>query len=422
MAVFVYTAQASSANASGAAGDGGGVGIVMGGGLGGTVRGSIHADSPRQARDQLRARGLLVRELVLSKAEAGQGWWTKYLIGRQRGQVTGMLQEMATLLGAGIPLLEALETIGRQHEGRLAQAVMLMRDHVAGGGSLTSAMAEQPGLFDELCLNIVEVGENAGTLDVSLVRLVEFRRRWSGLQNKVMSALIYPCIVLSMGVALSVFMMMYVMPNLLGVLAESGKPLPLVTLMVKGMSDALVGWWWAMLMGVGVVVAGVRWFLGRARGRRWWHGAKLRLPVVGDLVRKQAIARMSMVLATLLKSDLAFVKAVQIAQRTVSNEVLREALVACERAVLAGRDIAPALEETRAFPPLVIQVFAVGQASGKLETMLENLAGDYDTQVDIASSRLTALLEPVMMILLAIGVGFFAFATILPILEAGDVL
>ncbi len=420
MAVFVYTAQSSSASHGQAVGEGNGVGI--GGAWGGTVRGSIQADSARAARDQLRARGLLVRELVQSKARSGQGRWTGYLVNRHRSEVTSLLQEMATLLGAGIPLLEALDTIGRQHQGRFAQVILLLRDHVAGGGSLTSAMAEQPGLFDELCLNIVEVGENAGTLDVSLARLVEFRRKWSGLQNRVMSALIYPCIVLSMGVVLSVFMMMYVMPNLLGVLVESGKPLPTVTLVVKGMSDVLVGWWWLMLIGVGLLVMGVRGFLRRERGRRWWHEVKLRLPVVGDLIRKQAIARMSMVLATLLKSDLAFVKAVQIAQRTVSNEVLREALVACEKAVLAGRDIAPALEETKAFPPLVIQVFAVGQASGKLETMLENLAADYDVQVDIATSRLTALLEPVMMVLLAIGVGFFAFATILPILEAGDVL
>jgi type II secretory pathway component PulF len=124
----------------------------------------------------------------------------------------------------------------------------------------------------------------------------------------------------------------------------------------------------------------------------------------------------------LLKSDLPFVRAVRIAQGTVNNRVLRDALVACEQAVLSGRDISVALEQTGAFPPLVIQVFAVGQASGRLEEMLEELASDYDTQVEIATNRLTTLLEPLMMVLLAIVVGFIAFATILPILEAGDVL
>ena len=153
-----------------------------------------------------------------------------------------------------------------------------------------------------------------------------------------------------------------------------------------------------------------------------WHRLQLRIPLVGDLVRKQAIARMSMVVATLLRSDVSFVRAVQIAQRTLGNRVLRQALEACEKAVYAGLDISVALEKTQAFPPLVIQVFAVGQASGRLEAMLESLAADYDTQVDITSGRLTALLEPVMMIALAFIVGFIAFATILPILEAGHVL
>ena len=157
-------------------------------------------------------------------------------------------------------------------------------------------------------------------------------------------------------------------------------------------------------------------------GRMRWHRLQLRIPILGDLIRKQAIARMTMVIAALLKSDVVFARAVQIAQRTVNNRVLRSALEACEQAVLAGQDISLALEETRAFPPLVIQVFAVGQASGRLDAMLDNLAADYDTQVEITSHRLTTLLEPVMMILLAILVGFIAFATILPILEAGDVL
>ncbi|NJL32446.1 MAG: hypothetical protein HC898_12980, partial [Phycisphaerales bacterium] len=164
------------------------------------------------------------------------------------------------------------------------------------------------------------------------------------------------------------------------------------------MSDFLVGWWWAVLLGLIGLVIGAQWAIRKPKVRRWWDRMQLKLPIIGDLIRKQAIARMSMVMATLLKSDLPFIKAVRISQRTVHNTVLREALVACEQAVLAGRDIAPALEETDAFPPLVIQVFAVGQASGKLETMLENLATDYDTQVEITSSRLTALLEPVMMI------------------------
>ena len=385
------------------------------------VRGTISADSPRRARDELRAQGLAITELV-ERAPTRQSRLSSYLARRQSGQVTGLLQEMATLLAAGIPLLDALDTISRQHAGRFRQCILLLRDHVAAGGSLAEAMGRQRDLFDDLCLNIVEVGQNAGTLDNALARLVEFRRRSAKLKNRVTSALIYPCIVLAVGVAVSVFLMTFVVPNLLTVLIESGKELPLATRVIRTASDLLLQGWWAILLALLALVAGVRSVLATDKGSLAWHRLQLKIPLIGNLIRKQGIARMSMVMATLLKSDVVFVKSVRIAQQTVRNRVMRDALVACEEAVSAGRDISVALESTGAFPPLVIQVFAVGQASGRLEMMLENLAADYDTQVEIAAGRLTALLEPVMMILLALVVGFIAFATILPILEAGDVL
>ena len=397
--------------------------IAAAGGRGAApVRGTITADSPRQARDQLRARGLSIREVTEQFPVRGKGAFGRYLAGRQAGKVTGFLQEMATLLGAGIPLTESLGTISRQHEGRFQRSVMLLRDHVEAGGGLADGMSKQPALFDELCRNIVEVGENAGTLDVALGRLVGFRRRSAKLTNRVASALMYPCIVMTAGIGLSVFLMTYVMPNLLSVLKDSGKPLPMATLVVEAISGFLLNWGWALALGIVAGAVGLGAVLRTKRGRAAWHRMQLRIPLMGDLIRKQAIGRMCMVLAALLHSDLVFVKAVRIAQRTVRNIVLADALEACEQAVLAGRDISVALEKTRAFPPLVIQVFAVGQASGKLDVMLEDLAADYDTQVDISAGRLTTLLEPLMTILLAILVGFIAFATILPILEAGDVL
>ncbi len=389
---------------------------------GGPVRGTIAADSPRQARDQLRAQGLSIRELNEQKAGKGGTALSRYLSRRQSSKVAGLLQELTTLLSAGIPLLEALDTITRQHQGAFKKSILLLRDHVAAGGSLAEAMAQQPALFDALCLNIVEVGENAGTLDSALARLVEFKRRSATLKNRVASAMIYPCIVMAVGLAISMFLMTYVVPKLLSVLTQSGKPLPLATVVVKGASDFLLGWWWVLGLGIVALIALFAGLLRHPRTRRAWHRLQLRVPLLGELIRKQGIARVAMVMATLLKSDVTFIQAVRIAQRTVNNEILRDALEACEKAVLSGSDIADALEETSAFPPLVIQVFAVGQASGRLETMLEDLAHDYDTQVELTSNRLTALLEPLMMILLAVIVGFIAFATILPILEAGNVL
>ncbi len=386
------------------------------------LEGTISADSPRQARDRLRARGLSVTDLAEQRPESRPGRWHDYFTRRQAGKVTGFLQEVSTLLNAGIPLLDALDTIARQHTGAFQRSILLLRDHVAAGGSLAEAMALQPALFDDLCRNIVEVGENTGTLERALDRLVEFRQRSAGLKNRVATALTYPCILLLVGLGVSIFLMTYVVPNLLDVLQRSNKDLPLATVIVRNVSDFLVGWWWALLLGVGLLAVGGAAALRTDRGRMAWHRLQLRIPLLGELIRKQAIARLSMVMATLLKSNVPFVRAIKLAQRTVHNRVIRGALDTCERAVYSGRDISVALETTNAFPPLVIQIFAVGQASGELEQMLENLAVNYDTQVNIALNRLTTLLEPIMMILLAIMVGCIAFATILPILEAGDVL
>ena len=399
--------------------------IASGGADAGTVpvRGTITADSPRQARDQLRTRGLVIREITPQEPHAmRKSRMDRYLSRRQVGNVTGLLQELLTLLGAGIPLLEALDTITRQHKGRFQRSILMLREHVAAGGSLAEAMAMQPALFDELTVSIVDVGENAGTLDTTLGKLVDFRRKSAGLKNRITSALMYPAIVLAAGLVVSIFLMAYVVPNLLSVLVESGKELPTATVVVKGLSDFLLGWWWALVLAGVAALVGLFGLLRTDRGLMIWHRMQLKVPLVGDLVRKQAIARMSMVMATLLKSGLMFVRAVQIARKTVRNKVLCGALETCEKAVVAGQDISAALESTQAFPPLVIQIFAVGQASGQLDEMLDDLAVNYDAQVDVASGLLTTLLEPITTIMLAIVVGFIVFATILPILEAGNVL
>jgi type II secretory pathway component PulF len=391
-------------------------------GAGGEVTGTVSADSPRQARDDLRRRGLAIRRLRPAAATGGPGWLQRYLSRRRRPQITGLLQELSTLLSAGIPLLDALETINRQHSGQLGRTVLLLRDRVAAGASLAEAMADHPEMFDSLCTSIVEVGENAGTLEESLCRLVAYRRASAGLKNRVASALMYPMIVLAAGVAVSLFLMTYVVPNLLNTLSASGKDLPMATRVVKSASELILNWWWLLLMASGAGAAGITALLRSRKGAMAWHRLQLKVPVLGDLVRKQSIARMSMVLATLLRSGLTFVHAIRIVAPTLRNRVIRQALATCEQAVGAGVDISVALERTDAFDPVVVQIFAVGQASGNLEQMLEQLAIDYEARVDLVANRLTTLLEPLMMILLAIVVGFIAFATMLPILEAGNVL
>jgi type II secretory pathway component PulF len=379
------------------------------------VSGTIAADTPGQARALLRDRGLIVRDVADYQPTRFRA--PKSLRRRfgshprsSRYQTTTFIRELSTLLGVGVPLLEALETVARQYRGRFQSAVMLLRDRVAAGSSLAAAMREQPNIFDELAINITEVGEDAGTIDASLDRLADFRERSDQLKNRLATALIYPAIVSIVGVFSSVFLMTFVIPRILQPLVEQNLPLPLPTRIIKAASDFLLSWWWLLIPVIVGIVVSAGAILRTNRGRRRWHLILLKLPVLGELTRKQAIVRVAVVLSTLLKSGIVFVRSLQIAQHR------------CEIAITAGGDIADAMEQTGAFPPMVVQVFSLGQKSGRMEEMLDRLAAAYELQVQAASQRLAAILEPAMILLLAMFVLFIVLATVLPILEVGNAI
>ena len=383
------------------------------------LTGTIAADTPRQARDLLRQRGLTIKDLTEDRATSTRG---RSRAGGSRYQSTLFIRELSTLLSVGVPLLDTLDTIARQHEGRFHATVLLLRDRVAAGSSLANAMRDQPSIFDDLCVNITEVGEDAGTLDSALERLAEFRERSQQLKGRVSTALIYPAIVLTTALFASIFLMTFVVPKILEPLIEQGQALPLPTRIVKGTSDFLVAWGWLLALVAFAVATVVTGFLRTSSGKWWYHKNLLRLPLIGELARKQAIVRIAIVISTLLKSGIVFLRALEIAQRTTTNLILRDALDRCGKAITAGEDIAIALEETKAFPPMVIQIFALGQQSGRLEEMLDRLATTYDQQVNTAAQRLAAILEPLLIVALAIIVMFIVMATVLPILEAGNAI
>ena len=384
------------------------------------VRGVLTADTPRQARDSLRARGLTVEQVVPRAPSRSDG--SVRVSARNSAKVVQFIRELAMLLGAGIPLLEAIETIARQHRGDFHAALHLLRDRIAAGIGLAEAMREQPALFDMMCVSVTEVGEASGSLESVLAQLADFKERSLRFKNRVATALAYPIFVLTMAVAVGVGLMTFVIPKLLDNLVESGRPLPWATRVVKAASDLLVYHGWLIALTVILIAAAITAALRTPAGRTRWHQLQLRIPVLGPMIRKQATARVAIVIATTMRSGVVFVKALQIAQRSTANLAIRTALERCEAAVGAGQDISQALQSTGAFAPVVVQIFAVGQQSGRLEEMLERLAIDYDQQVALTSERLTAMLEPALILMLVGLIGLIACATILPMLEAADVV
>ncbi len=385
------------------------------------VNGTIVADTARQARDLLRQRGLVITE-VRKPAWQGRKWFSVGHGMKAQSEVVGFVRELATLLTAGIPLLSALQTLQGQHSPGFTLVLQFLSDRIAAGEGLAQAMRQQSDYFDELCVSIVQVGENTGSLEVALRRLADFKDKSVRLKSKVTTAMVYPTVVLVLGVSVSIFLMTHVVPNLLATLIQAGKPLPTVTRFVKACSDLILNWWWLLLILFGLAVAGVRTLLAKEKGRVFVDRKLLKVPVLGDLIRKENTCRVAVVLAALLRSGLPFIQALQITRRTITNRVFQSCLEGYESAVAAGSDVSKPLAESQVFSPMVVQMLAVGQESGQLEEMLEQLAASQDQEVQVATARLTALLEPLLIVLLAVLVGFIAFATILPILEAGNVL
>jgi len=412
------------------------------------VTGTVTADTPWQARTDLRRQGLSVHEItppapapgslgsapgsifgtILSGLGLGRlGDFRRALLRgrghfRGRGGVVALVRELSTLLAVGMPLLEALDSVAKQRRGAMKLVVLELREQVAAGSSLADAMADQPHVFDAVTVSMTAVGESTGGLDGVLEELASFKERASMLKGRIGSALLYPAIVLSLGLGVCVFLMTSVVPGLLESLIEANRELPAITAAVKAVSDALVAYWWLLLGSAAALALGLGAVARTTPGRHALDRLLLKLPGVGELIRKQAVVRIAFVISTLMRSGVPCGQAVQIAQRSTRNLVLRDALGRCEEAVRAGRDIAQALEDTEAFPDTVVQVFALGQHAGRLEEMLERLAMDYDRQVTTAAGRLAAVLEPVLIVLLAGIVGLIAMATILPILEVGRVL
>ena len=385
------------------------------------VDGTLIADTSRQARDMLRERGLTITSITSAESPKATGI-RPFGRGGSRHEIVEFIREVATLLAAGIPLHSALETLAEQHGRPMKAIIQQLADRIAAGDGLAEAMKSHPTHFGPLVTSMVAVGESTGSLATALKRLADFQEKAHRLRSRVTSALIYPAVVSVLGLCVCIFLMTYVVPNLLNALTEAGKELPPITQFVKTVSDLLVHGWWAIILGVAAMVAAFMAILRTPRGRHAIHAIVLKIPLVGKLIRKDLTSRMAVILSALLRSGLQFIDAVRITRGTLRNVLFQQALEDYEVAVAAGKDVAEPLKNSGVFPPMVVQMLAVGQQSGELEAMLDQLAESYDQQVQTATQRLTAALEPLMLVVLAIFVGFIALATILPILEASNVL
>lgn len=383
--------------------------------------GTLTADSAAEARRRLRERGLRILEF---KAASASAWRVPRFGSGKRSQdiVAEAARNLSLLLAAGVPLTESLDVLVEQSNGRFELVLRRVRERVAEGTPLAEALGEHPHYFGQVFRSAVRVGEVSGNLDQSLRELAAYLRERQDLQAGLVTALIYPMLLVTLSTFVVLFLMTFVIPQLLEVLTAAGKTLPASTRLLKSVSDTLVGQWLWLTIGVAAFALGIGAALRTNRGLLLWHRAQLRLPLLGVLVRKSLTAQFAQMMSLLLRSGVPFDQAIGVVRGTVRNRVLAEELERVRTAVEAGSDIAPALGGSRIFPPLVVQLVSVGQNAGELESMMEQLRQSYETEVRLAVARFTAALEPLLIIILAAVVGFVVFATMMPILQASRVI
>lgn len=387
-------------------------------------KGIIDADTPRDARMKLKKDRLFVTDIKESRGKKHGGIRIKGVTGvespnkARTEQVAAVTRQMASLLQAGIPLAEALRMIIEQAPDKKIESCFRdIREKVTQGMPFGDAVMQHPGYFTELYSNMVKAGESSGALDKVLVRLAGFLQTQTRLKNKVGAALIYPMVMSVVGVIVVAILMTFVVPRVTQLIKGRGQDLPLPTYILINMSEFLVNYWLLVLVGLLGLVICFQLFVNSEKGRLAFDSFKLKLPVFGDLMRKQAMARFSITLATLLRSGVPALQALQVTKAVLDNKVLQNALQSVHDRVLEGTDIATPMKSSGAFPPTISYMVGVGEQAGNLEEMLERIAGTYDEEVDLATQKLTSVIEPIIIVLLAAIVAGIVVAIVMPLLQ-----
>lgn len=387
------------------------------------VAGLREADSPKGLRAALRRDGVFLTE-VLGQKEAAAAQKRDVSVKRFVGgrisveDVSITTRQLAVLVGAGIPLVEALTALVDQvdHE-RMKRVVSEVKQRVNEGSSLADAMAAHPRAFGTLYVNMIRAGESSGALDVVLVRLADFTESQARLRSRVMGALTYPMLMLLLsGVVLGILFTV-VIPKIIRIFEETKITLPWTTKALIGFTTLVQGYWWAAIL---AAVLGA-WIFVRWRatpsGRAVYDQRLLRLPIFGSLIRQIALARFSRTLATLLKSGVPLLTSMEIVKNIVGNVRLATVIDEARTSIQEGESIAAPLKRSGEFPPLVYHMVAIGEKSGQLEEMLNNVANAYEAQVETKVGALTSLLEPLMIVFMGVVVAFMVFSILMPILQ-----
>jgi type IV pilus assembly protein PilC len=332
-------------------------------------------------------------------------------------------RQLATMIDAGLPIVQCLDILAQQSESKLlCKTISTVKQDVEGGSTLADALGKHPKIFDDLYVNMVEAGEAGGLLNTILNRIALFIEKANRLKKKVKGAMIYPCAIVGVAVIVVAVLMIFVIPVFAELYGSMGKALPLPTQICINISNWFVGYWYVLVAGVAGVIMAVSFYYKTPLGRMNIDSLMLRMPITGDLLRKVAVARFSQNLSLLLSSGVPILDGLALCAKTAGNKVVEKAILESRISISQGKTVAEPLRDSKIFPPLVCQMVAVGESTGGLDTMLKKVAELYEEEVDDAVNNLTAMMEPMIMVVLGVVLGGLVVAMYLPIFQMGSLV
>lgn len=381
---------------------------------GAAVQGSMKANSREDLERVLRQNRIMVKSISKKAPDIN----IKFGTGIKKIEISRFTRQFATMIGAGLPMVQCLDILAAQSENKeMAKIVNQVRDAVQGGATLSDAMKRHPKIFDELYTNMVEAGEVGGALDAILVRLAGYREKADKLVRKVKGAMVYPSVVMFVAIAVTIGMLTFIVPVFAKMFANFGSELPAPTRAVLAVSNFLKSNFVLLILGSIAGLGGFVWWKKTPAGALIVDQGLLRMPVLGNLVRKSSVARFTRTLSTLLSSGVSILDALEITAKTAGNLVVAKAINRSVLAIAEGDTITGPLKSTGVFPPMVIQMIGVGEKTGGLDEMLNKIADFYDEEVDDAVTALTSVIEPIIIVMMGIVIGAIMIAMYLPMFD-----
>ncbi|EYB68384.1 type II secretion system protein [Deinococcus phoenicis] len=381
------------------------------------LKAQMEAGTAAQVRDALRAKNLLIVEIKPPKTGLSADVKIPGLSDRPPGlkQIAVFSKQLATLINAGVPLVQSLAILQKQIENKAFQNIIkTVRSEVESGTPLSEALAKHPKVFSRLYINLVRAGETSGTLDSILERIAAFQEKELALRGKIKSALTYPVVVLVFAIGITYFLLTTIVPQFAGILAQLNAPLPLITKVLMAVSDFLRHSGLLIFVFIAALVFAYRWYYKTPKGRHVIDDVKLRLPVFGNLLQKSAISSFARTFGLLISSGVNIIESLEITKGTAGNAIVEDTIENAKNVVMVGDPMSASLATSKIFPPMVVSMVAIGEETGSLDTMLGKVGDFYDREVDEAVESLTAAIEPLMIVFLGSIVGTIVAGMFLP--------